>query len=242
MMVRTRFAPSPTGHLHIGSVRTALFSWLYARRFGGQFVLRVEDTDRERSTSESIDAIVEGMAWLGLDYDEGAYFQSERYPRYREVASNMLADGSAYHCYCTREELDAMRAEQIARGENPRYDGRCRARTESRDGVDPVVRFKTPREGVIVVDDLVRGRVEFENSGLDDLIIMRADGTPTFHFGVVIDDSDMGITHVIRGDDHLNNTPRQINISEALQLTRPQYGHVPMILGEDGTRLSKRHG
>ena len=241
-MVKTRFAPSPTGYLHIGSVRTALFSWLYARRFGGQFVLRVEDTDRERSTSESIDAILEGMAWLGLDYDEGAYFQSERYPRYREVASNMLADGSAYHCYCTREELDAMRAEQIARGENPRYDGRCRERRESRDGVDPVVRFKTPREGVIVVDDLVRGRVEFENSGLDDLIIMRADGTPTFHFSVVIDDSDTGITHVIRGDDHLNNTPRQINIIEALELTRPQYGHVPMILGEDGTRLSKRHG
>ena len=242
MPPKTRFAPSPTGDLHIGSVRTALFSWLYARRFGGQFVLRVEDTDRERSTQESIDAILDGMAWVGLDYDEEPYFQSQRFSRYREVAANMLADGSAYHCYCTPEELDAMRAEQVARGENPRYDGRCRERTKPRDGVEPVVRFKNPREGVVVVDDLVRGPVEFENSGLDDLIIMRADGTPTYHFGVVIDDSDTEITHVIRGDDHLNNTPRQINIIEALGLTRPQYAHVPMILGEDGTRLSKRHG
>jgi glutamyl-tRNA synthetase len=242
MTFKTRFAPSPTGYLHIGSVRTALFSWLYARRFGGQFVLRVEDTDRERSTQASIDAILDGMAWVGLDYDEGPYFQSEQFSRYREVAANMLADGSAYHCYCTPEELEAMRAEQITRGENPRYDGRCRERSEPRDEVEPVLRFANPREGVVVVDDLVRGAVEFENSGLDDLIIMRADGTPTYHFGVVIDDSDTGITHVIRGDDHLNNTPRQINIIEALGLTRPQYAHVPMILGEDGTRLSKRHG
>ncbi len=242
MTLKTRFAPSPTGDLHIGSVRTALFCWLYARRFGGQFVLRVEDTDRERSTQESIDAILNSMAWVGLDYDEGPYFQSERFPRYREVAANMLADGSAYHCYCTPEELEAMRAEQIARGENPRYDGRCRERSEPRDGIEPVVRFKNPREGVVIVDDMVRGPVEFDNSGLDDLIIMRADETPTYHFGVVIDDSDSEITHVIRGDDHLNNTPRQINIIEALGLTRPQYAHVPMILGEDGSRLSKRHG
>ncbi|MGI9308776.1 MAG: glutamate--tRNA ligase [Gammaproteobacteria bacterium] len=242
MTVKTRFAPSPTGYLHIGGVRTALFCWLYARRLGGEFVLRIEDTDRERSTQASIDAILDGMAWLGLDCDEGPYYQTQRFERYREVADKMLADGRAYHCYCTKEELDTMREEQVARGENPRYDRRCLGRTEAREGVEPVVRFKSPQEGSVVVDDQVRGQVSFENEQLDDLVIMRPDGSPTYHFGVVIDDADMGITHVIRGDDHLNNTPRQINLINALGFDVPVYAHLPMILGEDGSRLSKRHG
>jgi glutamyl-tRNA synthetase len=242
MTVKTRFAPSPTGFLHIGGVRTALFSWLFARHNDGQFVLRIEDTDRERSTQASIDAILTGMEWVGLDWDEGPFYQTERMGRYRELVDQMLAAGSAYHCYCTPEELDEMRAAQVAAGENPRYDGRCRDRSEPRSGVEPVVRFKTPRSGQVVIDDIVRGRVVFENSELDDLVIMRANGTPTFHFGVVVDDADMGITHVIRGDDHLNNTPRHINIIEALGFDRPEYAHLPMILGEDGARLSKRHG
>ncbi|MCB1597854.1 MAG: glutamate--tRNA ligase, partial [Gammaproteobacteria bacterium] len=242
MTVKTRFAPSPTGYLHIGGVRTALFSWLYARHHGGQFVLRIEDTDRERSTQAAVDAILEAMNWLGLEYDEGPYYQTARMDRYRELAAQLLEAGGAYHCYCSRDELEQMRAAQMARGENPRYDGRCRERRHPVPGVSPVLRFRTPQEGVTIVDDLVRGRVEFQNSELDDLIIMRSDGSPTFHFGVVVDDGDTGITHVIRGDDHLNNTPRQMHLIDALGFARPAYGHLPMILGPDGAKLSKRHG
>ena len=242
MTLKTRFAPSPTGYLHIGGVRTALFSWLYARRHGGSFVLRIEDTDRERSTQASIDAILEGMRWLGLDWDEGPYYQTERYARYTELADKLLAEGKAYRCYCTKTELDEMREAQVARGENPRYDGRCRERTEPLDGVDSVIRFHIPEAGNVVIDDLVRGQVTYENDMLDDLVIMRSNGIPTFHFGVVIDDADMGITHVIRGDDHLNNTARHVHMIEALGFARPVYAHLPMILGEDGSRLSKRHG
>ena len=228
--------------LHVGGVRTALYSWLYARRHGGKFILRVEDTDRERSTEEAVRVILEGMKWLGLDADEGPYFQSQRFGRYREVIDRMLAEGTAYHCYCTKQELDEMREQQLARKEKPRYTGRCRDRKEPRPGVEPVVRFRNPLEGTVVVDDLVHGPVTFQNSELDDLIIQRSDGTPTYNFCVVVDDMDMGITHVIRGDDHLNNTPRQMNMLRALGATPPAYAHVPMILGPDGTKLSKRHG
>lgn len=242
MNVRTRFAPSPTGVLHIGSVRTALFCWLYARHHDGQFILRIEDTDKERSTPENVDAIMDGMQWLGLDADEGPVFQSHRFDRYREVADEWLASGDAYHCYCTRHELNELRAEQMARGEKTRYDGRCRERTEARAGVDPVVRFKNPLSGEVVVHDQVRGRVVFQNEELDDLIIVRSDGVPTYNFSVVVDDSDMRITHVIRGDDHLNNTPRQMNMLQALGVQPPAYAHLPMILGPDGAKLSKRHG
>jgi glutamyl-tRNA synthetase len=242
MTVRTRFAPSPTGFLHIGGVRTALFSWLYARHHGGEFVLRIEDTDRERSTQAAVDAILHGLEWLGLGWEHGPYYQMRRLDRYQAEARRLLASGDAYHCYCTRDELDAMRAEQQARGEKPRYDGRCRDRTAPRPGVEPVVRFRTPRAGTIVVDDLVRGRVEFANAEFDDLVLLRPDGVPTFHFGVVVDDAEMGITHVIRGDDHLNNTPRQMHILAALGAPVPAYGHLPMILGADGAKLSKRHG
>ncbi|MFO8152277.1 glutamate--tRNA ligase [Thioalkalivibrio sp.] len=242
MSICTRFAPSPTGYLHIGGARTALFSWLYARHHGGEFILRIEDTDRERSTTEAVNAILEGMAWLGLSYDRGPFYQTEHLNRYRQVIQQLLASGHAYHCYCTREELEAMRTEQMERKEKPRYDGRCRHRTEPREGVRPVVRFRTPEEGVTVVDDMVRGKVAFQNSELDDLIIARSDGTPTYNLTVVVDDMDMGISHVIRGDDHLNNTPRQINILKALGVEPPRYGHLPMILGPDGTKLSKRHG
>jgi glutamyl-tRNA synthetase len=242
MTVRTRFAPSPTGVLHIGSVRTALFSWLYARHHGGQFILRIEDTDRERSTRENVDAILDGMSWLGLDADEGPFYQTQRYDRYREVCDKLLQAGHAYHCYCTKEELDARRAEQMAAGEKTRYDGRCRDRTEPRDGIEPVVRFRNPADGEVVVNDQVRGRVVFQNAELDDLVIVRSDGSPTYNFSVVVDDSDMDITHVIRGDDHLNNTPRQMNMLTALGLEPPAYAHLPMILGPDGTKLSKRHG
>ena len=242
MTVRTRFAPSPTGVLHIGSVRTALFCWLFARRHGGRFVLRIEDTDRERSTQENVDAILDGLSWLRLDADEGPWFQTQRFERYQRVVEDWLASGKAYRCYCTRAELEVMRAEQMARGEKTRYDGRCRARTEPRQGIDPVVRFRNPTEGEVVVDDLVRGRVVFSNSELDDLIIARSDGTPTYNFTVVVDDSDMQITHVIRGDDHLNNTPRQMNMLVALGAELPAYAHLPMILGADGAKLSKRHG
>ena len=242
MTIRTRFAPSPTGYLHIGGARTALFSWLHARKHGGRFILRIEDTDLERSTVESVNVILEGMTWLGLEYDEGPFFQTHRMERYREVIRQLLDSGHAYYCYCTKEELDALRAEQMARKEKPRYDGRCRARTEPRPGVEPVVRFRNPTEGQVVVDDLIRGRVVFDNRELDDLIIARSDGTPTYNLTVVVDDLDMNITHVIRGDDHLNNTPRQINILRALGVEPPVYAHVPMILGEDGKRLSKRHG
>ena len=242
MTVKTRFAPSPTGVLHIGGVRTALFSWLYARRTGGSFVLRIEDTDRERSTKESIAAILDGMEWLGLIADEGPFYQMAHIDRYAEVMDKWLADGLAYRCYCTPEELEKMRADQVSRGENPGYDGRCRDRTDPRDGIEPVIRFRHPTEGQVVVHDLVRGDVSFENSQFDDLIIVRSDGIPTYNFSVIVDDSDMEITHVIRGDDHLNNTPKQINMLAALGKKPPAYAHVPMILGPDGARLSKRHG
>ena len=205
-------------------------------------MLRIEDTDRERSTEKSITAILDGLSWLGLDWDEGPYYQTDRYARYAEMADQLVATGKAYPCYCTREELEIMRAEQVALGENPRYDGRCRDRAEPGTGVEPVIRFRMPESGEVVIDDLVRGRVVYENEMLDDLVIMRPDGTPTFHFGVVIDDADMGITHVIRGDDHLNNTARHLHIIDALGFERPQFAHLPMILGEDGARLSKRHG
>jgi glutamyl-tRNA synthetase len=242
MTVRTRFAPSPTGYLHIGGARTALFCWLYSRHHGGAFILRVEDTDRERSTEAAVQAILDGMAWLDLRQDEGPFYQTQRFDRYRAVAQGMLEAGTAYHCYCSKEELDVMRAEQMARKEKPRYDGRCRDRKEPVPGVTPVIRFKNPQEGQTVVEDAVKGRVVFDNHELDDLIIVRSDGNPTYNFCVVVDDMDMRITHVIRGDDHLNNTPRQMNILQALGFTPPQYAHLPMILGPDGTKLSKRHG
>ncbi|MFO1505119.1 MAG: glutamate--tRNA ligase [Steroidobacteraceae bacterium] len=243
MTIVTRFAPSPTGMLHIGGVRTALFSWLYARRHGGKFILRVEDTDRERSTDEAVRVILEGMRWLRLNEDEGPFYQTQRYDRYRAVIAQMLAQGLAYRCYCSKEELDAMREVQLARKEKPRYDGRWRDSTETPPaGVTPVIRFKNPLAGEVVVDDLVHGRTVFRNEELDDLIIQRSDGNPTYNFCVVVDDWDMGVTHVIRGDDHLNNTPRQINMLKALGATPPAYAHVPMILGADGTKLSKRHG
>ena len=241
-MVRTRFAPSPTGVLHLGSVRTALFCWLYARHNNGQFILRIEDTDRERSTQENVTAITDGLAWLGLDADEGPYFQTQRFDRYREVIEEWLSDGRAYYCYCTRDEIDTLRQSQMDAGERVRYDGRCRDRTEPREGVEPVVRFKNPQDGQVVVEDRVRGRVVFDNAQLDDLIIARSDGTPTYNFTVIIDDFDMQITHVIRGDDHLNNTPRQMNMLTALGVDPPVYAHLPMILGPDGAKLSKRHG
>lgn len=242
MKLTTRFAPSPTGYLHVGGARTALFSWLYARRHGGDFILRIEDTDRERSTEESVNAILEGMTWLGLAYDQGPFYQTHRFDRYKEIIQQLLDEGHAYYCYCSREELDEMREGQRARKEKPRYTGLCRSRTEPRDGVDPVIRFKNPTDGVVVVDDMVRGKVVFQNSELDDLIIARSDGTPTYNLTVVVDDLDMGLTHVVRGDDHLNNTPRQINILKALGAETPKYAHLPMILGSDGSRLSKRHG
>ena len=241
MSVRTRFAPSPTGFLHVGGARTALFCWLHARRHGGQFILRIEDTDRQRSTTEAVDAILDGMTWLGLDWDEGPHFQSERFPRYEEVAESLLSSGRAYRCYCPKERLDRLRADQLARREKPRYDGHCRDRTQP-GTQPPAVRFRTPRDGETVVDDLVRGRVTIRNDELDDLVIVRADGTPTYNFCVVVDDLDMGVSHVVRGDDHVNNTPRQIHILRALEGELPAYAHVPMILGRDGQRLSKRHG
>jgi glutamyl-tRNA synthetase len=241
-MIRTRFAPSPTGVLHLGSVRTALFCWLYARHCDGQFILRIEDTDRERSTPENVEAIVDGLAWLGLDADEGPFYQSDRIDRYREITQQWLEEGKAYHCYCTREELNELREKQLAAGERVRYDGRCRDRVEPREGVPPVVRFKNPVDGEVVVNDLVRGMVVFENAQLDDLIIARSDRSPTYNFTVIIDDFDMKISHVIRGDDHLNNTPRQMNMLDALGGEIPIYAHLPMILGSDGAKLSKRHG
>ncbi len=242
MTIRTRFAPSPTGFLHIGSVRTALYAWLYARHHGGVYILRIEDTDRERSTQAAVDAILDGLAWLGIDSDEPPVYQTQRFDRYAQVVERMLAEGTAYHCYCTREELDMRRAEAQARGEKPRYDGRCRAGDRARPDVSPVVRFKNPLDGEVIVDDLVKGRIVFANAELDDLVIARSDGTPTYNFTVVVDDADMQITHVIRGDDHLNNTPRQINIFRALGLTPPAYAHLAMIHGPDGAKLSKRHG
>jgi len=245
-MVRTRFAPSPTGYLHIGGARTALFSWAYARKLGGKFILRIEDTDRERSTQESTQAILDAMDWLQLDYDEGPFYQMLRLDRYREVAEQLIREGKAYYCYASKEELDTMREAQRARGEKPRYDGRWRPENAKGKtpppGVTPVVRFKNPLDGEVVLDDLVKGTVIVANAELDDLVIMRGDGVPTYNFGVVVDDLDMSITHVIRGDDHVNNTPRQINIFKSLGATLPKFAHVPMILGSDGERLSKRHG
>jgi glutamyl-tRNA synthetase len=247
MTIRTRFAPSPTGYLHIGGARTALFSWAYARKQGGTFILRIEDTDLERSSQESVQAILDGMSWLNLDYDEGPFYQMQRMDRYKEVLQQMLGEGTAYYCYTSPAELEAMREAQRARGEKPRYDGHWRPEQGKAlpvpvAGIKPVVRFKNPMHGVAAWDDMVKGKIIFENSELDDLIIARADGTPTYNFCVVVDDLDMGITQVIRGDDHVNNTPRQINILKALGATPPQYAHVPMILGSDGERLSKRHG
>ncbi len=243
MSVRTRFAPSPTGYLHIGGARTALFCYLFARQHGGEFVLRIEDTDRERSTEESVQAILDGMQWLGLDYDEGPFYQTQRFDRYREVVAQLLESGHAYHCYCSREELDAMREEAMKNKQKPRYNGYWRDRTDSPPaGVEPVVRFRNPLDGDVVIKDAVKGDIVVSNTELDDLIIMRSDGTPTYNLTVVVDDMDMRISHVIRGDDHVNNTPRQINILQALGAELPVYAHLPMILGEDGKRLSKRHG
>ncbi len=243
MEVKTRFAPSPTGYLHIGGVRTALFSWLYARHHNGKFVLRIEDTDRERSTQESVDAILRGMEWLGLDYDEGPYYQTQRFDRYHQIIQQLLDDGKAYRCYCSREELDALRQEQQKNKQKPRYDGRYRGfKGTIPKGIDPVIRFKNPLQGSVVIQDQVLGEIIINNTELDDLIIARSDGTPTYNLTVVVDDLDMNITHVIRGDDHVNNTPRQINMIEALGGHLPQYAHVPMILGNDGKRMSKRHG
>lgn len=239
--VRTRFAPSPTGYLHIGSIRTALFSWLYARHHAGQFILRIEDTDRERSTEAATNLILEGMQWLGLDYDEGPYYQTSRFERYKEVIQQLLDSGNAYYCYCSREELEEMRNAAMAKGEKPKYNGHCRDRTDKPSGhTSAVVRFRNPLAGVVSVDDLIQGCVNYQNSELDDLIIARSDGTPTYNLTVVVDDLDMRITHVIRGDDHLNNTPRQMNIFNALGKAAPRYGHVPLILGSDRKKLSKR--
>ena len=243
MKVRTRFAPSPTGYLHIGSARTALFCYLFARKHGGQFILRIEDTDRERSTEESVRAILDGMQWLQLDYDEGPFYQTQHFDRYREIVQQLMDTGHAYHCYCTPDELTQMREDAAARKEKPRYNGYWRDRTDAPpEGIKPVVRFKNPLSGKVTIEDAVKGPIVIDNAELDDLVIMRSDGTPTYNLTVVVDDMDMQITHVIRGDDHINNTPRQINILEALGAERPVYAHLPMILGEDGKRLSKRHG
>lgn len=247
MTVRTRFAPSPTGYLHIGGARTALFSWAYARHHGGQFILRIEDTDIERSTPEAVQAILDGMRWLGLDCDEGPYYQMQRIYRYKEVIQQMLEQGLAYYCYTSPEELGAMREAQMAAGLKPRYDGTWRPEPGKvlptpPSGVQPVVRFRNPASGVVAWDDMVKGRIAVANEELDDFIIARSDGTPTYNFCVVVDDWDMGITHVIRGDDHVNNTPRQINLLQALGAGIPHYAHLSMILGDDGQKLSKRHG
>jgi glutamyl-tRNA synthetase len=245
--VRTRFAPSPTGFLHLGSARTALFAWAFARRHGGQFILRIEDTDVERSTKEAIKAILDAMAWLDLDYDEGPYYQMQRLDRYKAVLDDMLERGLAYRCYTTPQELEALRAEQMARGEKPRYDGRWRPENLQPGqtppaGIAPVYRFKNPTQGSVAWDDQVKGHIEISNAELDDLVIVRSDGVPTYNFGVVVDDLDMGISHVIRGDDHVNNTPRQINVIRALGAEIPVYAHLPTVLGDDGHKLSKRHG
>ena len=244
MNVRTRFAPSPTGYLHIGGARTALFSWLYARKTGGTFILRIEDTDLERSTQASVDAILQGMEWLELNHDEGPFYQTQRFDRYNEVIQQLLKSGYAYRCYCSKEELEQMREEQMARKEKPRYNGYWRDRQQETPpaGVEPVIRFRNPLEGAVEFQDLIRGSITVSNSELDDLIIARSDGTPTYNLTVVVYDIDMQVTHVIRGDDHINNTPRQINIMRALGFVPPKFAHVPMILGSDGQRLSKRHG
>ncbi|MCX7088797.1 MAG: glutamate--tRNA ligase [Methylococcales bacterium] len=243
MTITTRFAPSPTGYLHVGGARTALFSWLHARKQGGKFILRIEDTDLERSTQASVDAILEGMEWLALDYDAGPFYQTHHFERYKAIIQQLLDQGDAYRCYCSKEELDALRETQMANKEKPRYDGRCRhATAEAHDNAPSVIRFKNPLDGDVVINDLVKGQIVIANKELDDLIIARTDGSPTYNLTVVVDDMDMSITHVIRGDDHVNNTPRQINILNALGAKLPEYAHVPMILGSDGARLSKRHG
>ncbi len=245
MTVRTRFAPSPTGYLHIGGARTALFSWLYAKRHQGKFVLRIEDTDRERSTQEAVDVILEGMQWLGLDYDEGPFYQTDHMDRYKKVIQQLLDTGHAYKCYCSKEELDVMREAQMAKKEKARYDRRCRnleVPPPGKEDVAPVIRFKTNIDGEVVINDHVKGQIVIKNKELDDLIIARGDGTPTYNLVVVIDDLDMGMTHIIRGDDHINNTPRQINILKAMDAPIPEYAHLPMILDEQGAKLSKRHG
>ncbi len=240
--IRVRFAPSPTGHLHIGGARTALFNYLFARHNQGAFILRIEDTDRTRSTEEYIDSIIEGMKWLNLDWDEGPYRQTERFDVYRSYTEKLLQEGKAYYCYCSPEELEQRRQEALAKGKSPKYDGRCRDLKEPVPERKPAVRFRMPQEGETIVNDLIRGRIVFDNTYLDDLIIMRSDETPTYNFTVVVDDVDMNITHVIRGDDHLNNTPKQIHIYNALGYEVPLFAHLPMILGPDKTRLSKRHG
>ncbi len=240
-MVRVRFAPSPTGHLHIGGARTALFNYLFARRNNGKFILRIEDTDRTRSTEEYIEAIIEGMEWLKLEWDEGPFRQTDRFDVYRSFVDKLLKEGKAYYCCCSPEELEQRRKEALAQGKSPKYDGRCRNLTKIQEK-NPAIRFKMPQEGQTDVDDLIKGKVVFENDQLDDLIIMRSDGTPTYNFTVVVDDVDMDITHVIRGDDHLNNTPKQIHIYKAFGHEIPLFAHLPMILGSDKTRLSKRHG
>jgi glutamyl-tRNA synthetase len=241
MIVRTRFAPSPTGSLHVGGIRTALFSWLHAKHNAGEFILRIEDTDRERSTDEATKIILDGMSWLNLDYDKGPYFQSKRLERYKEIIQQLIESDNAYYCYCSKEKLDVMREEAMKEGKKPRYNGSCRDRSAPPPkDVDPVVRFKTPFDGSVVIDDLVQGKVVFQNIELDDLIIARTDGTPTYNLTVVVDDIDMEITDIVRGDDHLNNTPRQVNIFNALGVPQPNYAHIPMILGVDGKKLSKR--
>lgn len=243
MSVKTRFAPSPTGYLHIGGARTALFSWLYAQKHKGTFILRIEDTDLERSTEASVKAIFDGMSWLGLDHNEGPYYQTKRFDRYKEVIQEFLQNGQAYRCTCTRERLDALREQQMADKQKPRYDGCCRDKNIAADcAEDFVIRFRNPLDGDVLIADEVKGDVVVSNTELDDLIVARTDGTPTYNLTVVVDDIDMGLTHVIRGDDHLNNTPRQINMYQALGALLPKFAHVPMILGEDGKRLSKRHG
>jgi len=242
-MIKTRFAPSPTGLLHVGGARTALFSWLYSKKMGGTFVLRIEDTDRERSTTESVQAILDGMKWLNLDYDEGPYYQSEKFDRYAAVIQQLIDAGNAYYCSCTKQRLEELREAQMLAKQKPRYDGCCRELgLEPDTGSEFVVRFKNPQQGGVVFRDHVKGTVSVKNSELDDLIIARSNGTPTYNLTVVVDDMDMQITHVVRGDDHVNNTPRQINILKALGAETPEYAHVPMILGDDGKRLSKRHG
>jgi glutamyl-tRNA synthetase len=240
--VRVRFAPSPTGHLHLGGARTALFNWLYARHHKGAFILRIEDTDRTRSTEEYIDTIIEGMKWLGLDWDEGPYRQTDRFNIYKSYTDKLLREGKAYYCYCSSEELEKRRQEALVQGKSPKYDGRCRNLKEPVMDRIPAIRFMMPQEGETHVNDLIKGEVIFDNAQLDDLIILRSDGTPTYNFVVVVDDVDMEITHVIRGDDHLNNTPKQIHIYKALGYRIPAFAHLPMILGADKTRLSKRHG
>jgi len=242
MSTVTRFAPSPTGYLHVGGARTALFSWLYAKKTGGKFILRIEDTDLERSTQASVDAIMDGMNWLELDWDDGPYYQTKRFDLYKEVVAQLLAEGKAYKCFCTPEEVDAMREAQMAAGEKPKYNGMWRDRTDHPTDKPFCIRFKNPLDGVVVIDDMIKGRIEVANAELDDLVIARSDGVPTYNLTVVVDDWKMGVTHVIRGDDHVNNTPRQMNILAALGATLPKYAHVPMILGDDGKRLSKRHG